>query len=225
MARFTQLPNELVMQIWSFILEPQDVESFALVSRRVEELSSPFVERSLLRKIFSEVRIRLGSNNGRAAELFRHMFSDPRIQEYIQDLETEREWAQSWESPQPSIGAIAQLQSELVAFAGFLENMPMERALKGVEEEKEGPFLAFQFKRLIMELRYSDAAQVHPDHFRKLDRLLFPSDVFSHGGVPTGNNYWENVKMSTVHGMVRALVRATTSIRAEENKPSIGGTP
>ena len=52
-------------------VEPQDIRSFALVSRRMNQLSSSFVEHALFRKLFSEVRIRPGSKNGRAAELFR----------------------------------------------------------------------------------------------------------------------------------------------------------
>ena len=47
------------------------------------------------------------------------------------------------------MGTIANLQSEIGAFACFLEKMPIERALKGVERGEEGRFLAFQLKRLI----------------------------------------------------------------------------
>ena len=37
----------------------------------------------------------------------------------------------------------------MVAFACFLEKVPIERALKRVEKGEEGHFLAFQLKRLI----------------------------------------------------------------------------
>lgn len=44
MADFSQLPNEMVSQIWGYILEPEDVESFALVSKHIYATGRSCVE-------------------------------------------------------------------------------------------------------------------------------------------------------------------------------------
>ena len=45
MPTFSDLPNELVLITWGFVDEPEDIESFALVSKRVYSLSTPFVQK------------------------------------------------------------------------------------------------------------------------------------------------------------------------------------
>ena len=44
MATFSQLPNEMISEIWEYVLEPQDVESFALVSKRIYAIGTPFLD-------------------------------------------------------------------------------------------------------------------------------------------------------------------------------------
>ena len=55
MAEFSKLPNEMVSEIWGHIVEPTDVESFALVSKNVHAIGRPFVEehRNLTREYSS----------------------------------------------------------------------------------------------------------------------------------------------------------------------------
>ena len=201
MATFSKLPNELIGEIGSFVLEPQDVESFALVSKRFHQLSLPFVEEhALLRKLFSGVRIAPGCNDGRSAELFGQMFQDPRVKYYIQDLENEGKWARHWDSPrysEPLMVTIANLQDAIQEFARFLGNMPRQRSLSGVDRGEEGPFLACQFMRLIgwTELISSDFPREHRDLFRKLEHLLFPSGQIP---LPVAGNYWAHATMSVV---------------------------
>ncbi|KAM0795324.1 hypothetical protein BDR22DRAFT_920679 [Usnea florida] len=43
MATLSQFPNEMITCIWEYILEPQDVESFALVSKHIYAIGAPFV--------------------------------------------------------------------------------------------------------------------------------------------------------------------------------------
>ena len=162
-------------------MKPQDIRSFALVSRRINQLSSPFVEHELFRKLFSEVRIRPGSNNGRAAELFRDMFQDPRAKFHLRDLQAEK-WPHHWECPrycEPLKGTIANLQNGDKELARCLDKVPAKRLLKGVRDGEESQFLAFQFKRLIgwTELKSSDTVHAHSDLFQKLEHVLFPSDM------------------------------------------------
>ena len=44
MPTFSDLPDELVLITWGFVDEPEDIESFALVSKRIYRLSTPFVQ-------------------------------------------------------------------------------------------------------------------------------------------------------------------------------------
>lgn len=56
MAIFSDLANELIIGIWEYVLDPEDVESFALVSKRIYGLSSPFLlEHARLKRQFSEI--------------------------------------------------------------------------------------------------------------------------------------------------------------------------
>ena len=91
---------------------------------------------------------------------------------------------------------MANLESVFEEFARFLDKVPAERLLEGVSVGEEGPFLAYHFKRLIgwTELRSSDIAQVHSDLFRRMDDVLFPWHIFSHGGLPS--HFWDRVTMS-----------------------------
>lgn len=51
-AAFSSIPNELILQIWSHVLEPKDVERFALVSKKILALA-PLQEHHRLKDQFS----------------------------------------------------------------------------------------------------------------------------------------------------------------------------
>ena len=198
MRPFDKIPNELIGEIWSFVLEPQDVESFALVSKRFHQVSLPFVEEhALLRKLFSGVRMPPGRNDGRSAELFGQMFQDPRVKYYIQDLENEDKGPRHWYSPrysEPLMVTIRNVQGAIEEFARSLGNMPAQRILSSVDRGDDGPFLTFQFMRLIgwTEMIPSDSSREHRDLFQKLEHLLFPSGLIP---LPVSGNFWAHVTM------------------------------
>ena len=198
MASFNQLPNEIIIQIRDFVIEPQDIESFALVSKRTHVFSTPYVdEHAFLRLLFSRIRI---SPTNRSADLFVQTFQDPRAKFYFRDLQTEK-WPYPWRCPRycrPLRAIIADLESALEEFARCLDKVSTKGLLEGVRDGEEGQFLAFQFKHLIgwTDLKSSNTAQAHPDLFRKLEHLLFPSDKVLHRGLPVANQHWEYVTMS-----------------------------
>ena len=72
-------------------------------------------------KLVSKVKIPLGSDNGRPAELFGQMFQNPRVKFYIQDLHITGKWPGHALIPnhysEPLIDIIVNLQSAIVAFA------------------------------------------------------------------------------------------------------------
>ena len=198
MATFSHLPNELLLQIWDFVIEPRAVESFALASKRIHRLSSPYVEEhAWFRMLLSRIRI---SSTSRSAGLFGQMFQHPRAKFYLQDMQNEewpchRKWPRSCE---PLKATIADLKSAFEEFARCLDRVPAKRLLEGVRDGEEGQFLAFQFKQLMgwTELMSSDTAKAHSELFRKLEHLLFPSDSVNHRELQITNQHWEYVTMS-----------------------------
>ena len=80
MANFSQLPNEMVSEIWSYVLEPRDVESFALVSKYIHAIGRPFVaEHNALTKKYSA----FNTCKTHAANLLEDVLLRPRIALYV----------------------------------------------------------------------------------------------------------------------------------------------
>ena len=97
MATFSDLPNELVIAIWGYVLEPEDVESFALVSKGVNGLATPFVrEHRRLKREYSEIRLLNDGTGFKPADLLEKMLRNPRIALYIKELQIIG-WADCWE--------------------------------------------------------------------------------------------------------------------------------
>ena len=82
------------MQVWGYVIDPEDVESFALVSKNVYFLAAPFLrEHARLKGQWSEVRYPRGPT--RAAFLLEEMLLSPRIALYIKELQI-FDWAEDW---------------------------------------------------------------------------------------------------------------------------------
>ena len=97
MAVFSDLPNELIMHIWSYVIEPESVESFALVSKRVYGLATLFLrEHARLKQKYSAIYCPDFRMYNGAAILLERMLLNPRIALYINDFRIE-EWASCWE--------------------------------------------------------------------------------------------------------------------------------
>ena len=76
MAIFSDLPNELVLCIWGYVIEPDDVESFALVSKRIYSLSSQFMnEHASLKRQYSKIWISYRQGNYEPADLLEKNFA------------------------------------------------------------------------------------------------------------------------------------------------------
>ena len=88
MAIFSDLPNELILGIWGYVIEPDDVESFALVSKRIYGLSTQFVnEHASLKRQHSKIKISYRLGNYEPADLLEKILLDARIACYINDLD------------------------------------------------------------------------------------------------------------------------------------------
>ena len=84
MAIFSDMPNELIICTWGYVIEPEDVESFALVSKRIYSLAKPFVEEhTRLKQQYSKIVAQRGYS---AADLLKEILLNPRIAFYIIEL-------------------------------------------------------------------------------------------------------------------------------------------
>lgn len=87
MAIFSDLPNELILGIWGYVIEPDDVESFALVSKRIYGLSSQFLnEHASLKRQYSKIWFSYRKGNYEPADLLEKILRDTRIAFYINSL-------------------------------------------------------------------------------------------------------------------------------------------
>ena len=84
MAHFSDLPNELVIEIWRHVLDPEAVENFALASKKIYALGSAFIQKH------NELSARFSSINhceydamNRPADTLRESLLNPRASLYV----------------------------------------------------------------------------------------------------------------------------------------------
>ena len=87
MAVFSKLPNELIMEIWGYMLAPEDIESFALVTKHIYSLSTPYVrEHAMLKQEFSTIYL-WGDDVRSPKEMLQNLLLNPRIALYARELQ------------------------------------------------------------------------------------------------------------------------------------------
>ena len=83
MVNFSQLPNEIVSEIWGYVFEPR-VENFALVSKHVYSIGRPFVEKhNKFKKRYSFFPIFTRFGVSAIKSLLKEVLYHPRIPLYI----------------------------------------------------------------------------------------------------------------------------------------------
>ena len=87
MAKFTDLPNELVVEIWSHILQPKDIENFALASKTIRTLAGKILvnHRKLTRELST---FDIGGSKMRfsPAGLLKEILTNPRVALYTKKV-------------------------------------------------------------------------------------------------------------------------------------------
>ena len=87
MAGFNDLPNEIILGVWLHVLAPEDIASFALVSKRVFELGTSFLEEDRrLRSKYTIVKNNRSYIDPILAELLNDILTNPRIAFYVRHL-------------------------------------------------------------------------------------------------------------------------------------------
>lgn len=83
MATFSSLPNELVIEIWRHVLQPEDIERFAMASKKIRILSSSvLLEHRKLTRDFSYLDNWDRKSKGSVAGLLKEILTNPRIALY-----------------------------------------------------------------------------------------------------------------------------------------------
>ena len=177
MAIFSELPNELIISIWGYVIEPQSVENFALVSKRVYELATPFVEENQrLRQRYTKILDLEKGKHGRAAELLEAMLLNPRIAIYINELQI-RGWADGWEDQDDSsqtqsyAGKIMDVFEDAFRSLSHISPFEAEHCVADMRSGHEGPLLALILIRLT-ELRRLEIYPCYSDSDGSLNMLL-----------------------------------------------------
>ena len=99
MTGFDDLPNELILELWHHVHPPDDIVSFALVSKRIFALSAPFLkEYHRLRSKYSGLANYKGYDGIMMAQLLKDVLLDPHIALYVEELRLSI-WHSSWEDP------------------------------------------------------------------------------------------------------------------------------
>ena len=84
MPTFQDLPMELVAMTWGFVDEPEDIESFALVSKNVHTMSKPFLqEHARLKRLAPKVSIDVGTEPNGPREVLEQLLKTPRLALYV----------------------------------------------------------------------------------------------------------------------------------------------
>ena len=96
MGQFSDLPNELVLKIWPYVLAPEDVVSFARVSKSIYALGSEVLkEQRQLMKKYSFLDVSISSVGYSPVEWLKDSISKPRMAFCVRDLSL-YDWQMYW---------------------------------------------------------------------------------------------------------------------------------
>lgn len=119
MTSFSRLADELILETWQYVYVPEDVESFALASKRIHRLASSFLQqhRALKQKYFTCANVGITTVDGLGqvhtsalannslSELLRTVLLEPRIGLYIKQFRRQG-WFTTWQ-PQEYVDSVS----------------------------------------------------------------------------------------------------------------------
>lgn len=99
MATLSQLPNETITEIWGHLLEPRDLESFAMVSKQIYAKCGPLVkEHNKLKREHSFFETGPNTRASAPAILLKEILLRPCLAPYVTHLSIGRHEVQ-WQGP------------------------------------------------------------------------------------------------------------------------------
>ncbi len=199
MANFSKLPNELVIQIWGYVIDPDDVESFALVSKSVYGLAAPFLrEHARLKQIWSRIRYPNKKSGSGAAVLLEGMLLNPRIALYVKELQITR-WEVDWydqELPGLSYPRSAMdLFKEAVRSSSLIAPSEMGDWVRDIESVNDNPIMALTVMQLtnLRSFKLSTSfSKLLPYLCKTLEPITKPSQTAIHLGLSAGGSEVKN---------------------------------
>ena len=152
MPTFSGLPNELVAITSGFVDEPEDIQSFALVSKKVYWLSIPFLqEHARLRKLLPTIIIDIEDDPSGPHVLLERLLHYPRLAFYIHEAHIE-----DWRAPlsRQNVSLASLSPERMAAFEGAVRRssyIPPSEKDAWVRKIKKGnpdPIVALIMMRL-----------------------------------------------------------------------------
>ncbi len=87
MANFSDLSNELLLEIWNNVSQTKDIENFALVSKTIRTLAIRTLrEHRKLTREFSKFQIGDPKSRVSAARLLKEILMNPRVALYVKEF-------------------------------------------------------------------------------------------------------------------------------------------
>lgn len=98
MSSFSDLPNEMITEIWSHVLEPKDVESFARTRKAYASAPEFLREHNRLKRKYSILSSKEDVRCGTIANFLEDILSNPRVALYLDHVSLET-WRNKWDDP------------------------------------------------------------------------------------------------------------------------------
>ena len=160
MAHFSQFSNEIISEIWGNVLEPKDVESFALVSKLIYAVGRRFVEdHKNLKNKYSFIDLVSQTRASAPVFLLKDVLLRPRVAFYVTHLSINSYWT-AWlnlkdnndsdgdsgtyhHAPYPE--EIMALCIEAVGKTSFVPRNQVSRWIEKIRKGDEDPIRALLF--------------------------------------------------------------------------------
>ena len=191
MTGFANLPNELIVEVWRWVMDPKSVENFALTSKRVYALGRGFVrEHNVLKLKFSSIpHDGFGTDSG-PAETLRTLLQNCRAALYVRELMS-NDWrimrkgsddsVQIDHSPFPN--HTTELSRQLIKGSPLILEDEIEPWLDTIEAGSEGAcfFLLLMMLPKLQSLTMDRVFLVEPLLFNSVKRFTEsgPTEVLS----------------------------------------------
>ena len=193
MAVFSDLPNELVIHIWSYVIEPESVERFALVSKRVYGLATPFLrEHERLKQQYS--RISHSNARSRAADLLETLLLNPRIAHYIHEFrigQLARLRKDQYQSPlQSYFSSTIKIFETAVRCSSLIFPLEREEWVESIKDGDEAPLIALMIMQTAKVTKFELEGHSYHPHFivETLGRITQSSEAAIHPGPSTARS-------------------------------------
>ena len=112
MASFSDLPNELIVEIWSHILQPKDIENFAMASKTIRTLAGKIlVDHRKLTRDLSTLDISNSRSRFSPAGLLKEILTNPRVAFYIKTVVIPN-FYEHWESEEEGVNPLKTFDPE-----------------------------------------------------------------------------------------------------------------